>query len=120
MFNHIKRIPNESFHKEVPNVFPTISTAFAHIYFTHTIWIKVMCGEKRQETIEFKNRGFLTLEFKEKAVSEMELLYKELKKIIDSLFSEAEGFQSAYENRTSVVWACFNLLLIMVPIIEAT
>ena len=65
---------------------PTISTAFAHIYVTDTNWIKVMCGEKMQETIEFKNRGFLTLEFKEKAVSEMELLYKELQKSLIAFF----------------------------------
>jgi uncharacterized damage-inducible protein DinB len=51
-----------------------------------------MCGEKMQQTNEFKNRELLTRELKKKDVFEMETLFKELQDIFKTFIEKQKDF----------------------------
>ncbi|MFP7226083.1 DinB family protein [Priestia filamentosa] len=90
LFTHLKNIPSSAFHKEITSVFPTLSTALIHIYFTEVIWLKVMEGGKLEEIDEYVNRTKLTQNYAQKEIGEIENLFKQLKAKYQTVFKEMQ------------------------------
>ncbi|WP_371068762.1 DinB family protein [Sediminibacillus sp. JSM 1682029] len=78
LFDHLRSLPEEVIHREVESVFPTLATVLVHVYFTETIWLKVMQGKAFDTIEEYVDRQLLTSSYAEKSLEDIESDYQRL------------------------------------------
>lgn len=95
VFEHLKELPQDIYHKEIQSVFPSISEVLAHIYATDTTWLCVMSRESFDEIV--KSRKQLREKTKGKSVEEMEMM----------LFKLSERFKAFFNRQVNLDQAIF-------------
>ncbi|MGP7818722.1 DinB family protein [Niallia sp. 01092] len=76
IFEHLKKLPQDIYDKEIQSVFPSISEVLVHMYNADTIWLRVMSGDSYDEIV--KSRKQLQEKTKGKSIEELEKMYFDL------------------------------------------
>ncbi|MFC7393779.1 DinB family protein [Scopulibacillus cellulosilyticus] len=84
VFEHIKELPSDIYHKEIQSVFPSISEVLVHIYTVDTLWLSVMSGESFDQIKALVER--LQGETKGKTIEEMETMFSGISKQYKAFF----------------------------------
>lgn len=82
VFEHLKTLPLEIYHKEVQSVFPSVSAVLIHMYQVDYVWLKAIKGEDFYDIVA--TLGQLTEELQAASLDEMEIKFKELSRQYDS------------------------------------
>ncbi|MFP7732343.1 DinB family protein [Priestia aryabhattai] len=89
IFSHLKGLPQDIYHKEIKNVFASISEVLGHIYATDTIWLSVMSGYKFDEIV--KSGKQLRENTKDKSIEEMEVMFLKLSERFKAFFEHQDN-----------------------------
>jgi uncharacterized damage-inducible protein DinB len=89
IFSHLKGLPQDIYHKEIKNVFASISEVLGHIYATDTIWLSVMSGYKFDEIV--KSGKQLRENTKDKSIEEMEVMFLNLSERFKAFFDHQDN-----------------------------
>ncbi|MFD1394361.1 DinB family protein [Kroppenstedtia eburnea] len=76
IINRLKELPEGVYHQEIQSVFPSISEVMVHMYVTDVLWLDVMSGQDREETMTRARRT--SEETKGKGLEELEKLFADL------------------------------------------
>ncbi|MFC4075416.1 DinB family protein [Salinithrix halophila] len=91
IFEHLKGLPQDLFHRPIPNVFPTIAETFAHIYIVDRLWLGVMAtGDPTDEILAIVKK--VEEETKGLEREEMKIRYNQLSQEYRTFFNGVEGF----------------------------
>ncbi|WP_338780414.1 DinB family protein [Metabacillus sp. FJAT-52054] len=52
IFDHLKTLPQEIFHKETKSTFPSVSATMTHIYVTEYLWLHALEGKEMATAME--------------------------------------------------------------------
>jgi len=89
IFSHLKGLPQDIYHKEVKNVFSSVSEVLGHIYATDTTWLSVMSGYSFDEII--KSGKQLRENIKGKSIGEMEMMFLNLSEQFKTFFDHQDN-----------------------------
>jgi len=76
VFDRFNELPQDLYHKEIQNVFPSLSKVMAHIYIVDNLWLSVMRGDSFAEIMALVGR--LPEETETKSLEEMESMFSDL------------------------------------------
>ncbi|TWE01002.1 putative damage-inducible protein DinB [Neobacillus bataviensis] len=93
VFEHLKELPKDIYHKEIQSVFSSISEVVAHIYATDTIWLWVMSGDSFDEIA--KSRTQLRESTKGKGMDEMQRMFFTLSERYKAFFDRQENLDQS-------------------------
>ncbi|ADG05297.1 DinB family protein [Kyrpidia tusciae] len=75
VFRHLKELPKEIVHKEIPSVFPSLFDALVHMYRVDNTWLLAMSG-RLDEIVPSADR--IAEETKGKGVGELQTMFIQL------------------------------------------
>lgn len=84
--NHLKKLPDEVYTREIESVFSSIQEVIIHVYQTDGMWLSVMRGDSLGETMEkiSQHRQKST----RKDIYDMQYLYSQMTKQYKVFFAE--------------------------------
>lgn len=95
VFEHLKELPQDIYHKEIQSVFSSISEVLAHIYATDTTWLGVISGDSFDEIVKLRKQ--LREKTKGKSIEEMETMF----------FTLSEKFKAFFDGQGNLDQAIF-------------
>lgn len=88
VFDHLEKLPDEVYEREIKSVFSSLKEVLIHIYQVDGMWLSVMSGDSFSETMN------VIKQLKEKSenpnLGEMRTLFKEINLQYDEFFSEED------------------------------
>lgn len=93
VFEHLKELPKDIYHKEIQSVFSSISEVVAHIYATDTIWLWVMSGDSFDEIAKLRTQ--LKESTKGKGIDEMQRMFFNLSERYKAFFDRQENLDQS-------------------------
>lgn len=96
IIHRLKELPEQAYHQKMQSVFPSISEVMVHLYVTDDLWLDVMSGRDREESIARATRT--SEETKGTGLGELEKLFADE---IPGFSRQPGGSRSADDSRTS-------------------
>ncbi|MDR7246754.1 MULTISPECIES: DinB family protein [Priestia] len=93
VFECLKELPQDIYHKEIQSVFSSISEVLAHIYATDNTWLGVMSGDSFDEIIKLGKQ--LREKTKGKSIKEMETMFFNLSERFKAFFDRQGNLDQA-------------------------
>lgn len=93
VFEHLKELPQDIYHKEIQSVFSSISEVLVHIYLTDTTWLGVMSGDSFDQIVKTGNQ--LREKSKGKSIEEMEMMFVNLSEQFKEFFDQQGNLDQA-------------------------
>ena len=88
VFTHLKSLPPEVTHKEIPSVFPSIAQTLVHMYVVDTLWLQAMTGHSFHEARASVPQ--VVAEIEGKGIAEMEELFSALARRYEAFLRSQE------------------------------
>jgi uncharacterized damage-inducible protein DinB len=92
VFENLKGLPSEIYHKEVQSVFPSVSAVLIHMYQVDYVWLKAMKGEAFMDIVA--TLGKLTDELQAASLNEMIIKSEDLSKQYESFIQGKKDITS--------------------------
>jgi len=93
VFEHLKELPQDIYHKEIQSVFSSISEVLAHIYTADTTWLSVMSGDSFDEITKLRKQ--LGQKTKGRSIEEMETMFFNLSERFKAFFDRQGNLDQA-------------------------
>lgn len=93
VFETLKKLPQDIYHKEIQSVFSSISEVLVHIYIADTIWLGVMSGDSFDEIEMTRNQ--LREKTKGKSLQEIETMFVHLSREFKEFFDRQVNLDQA-------------------------
>lgn len=93
VFENLKELPQNIYHKEIQSVFSSISEVLVHIYITDTTWLGVMLGDSYDEIVMASDQ--LRETTKGKSIEEMETMFVHLSGQFKTFFDRQGNLDQA-------------------------
>ncbi|MDM5188833.1 DinB family protein [Bacillus sp. DX4.1] len=91
IFDRLKELPRDIYHKKIQSVFPSVSKTVSHIYLTDYCWLNILSGKSMKEALAFADH--LKEQTETKSIEEIETMFFDLSEQYTSFFNQQEDLE---------------------------